>query len=136
MREVDLHRLPRPDNPAESTVAPRVPTWGYCQDISERKSERRFISTSNNLCTERQRRAKTIKDSSWFLRAGRHQRMWLCPASCMTHLYLAEIYEIKRFVEVTGRRSPQADSMVLFGAFCNFLCTRRKKEKRKKNVPK
>lgn len=57
---------------------------------------------------------------------------------CITHLYLEEIYEIIVFVEVTAswasprEQSPQADSMVLFGAFCNFLCIKNEK----KTVPK
>lgn len=40
------------------------------------------------------------------------------------------------FVEVTGvglaprSQSPQADSMVLFGDFCNFLCIKKTKKKK------
>lgn len=87
---------------------------------------------TNKLCTGMQQRLdpEAEKDHTLVLSETRAGSSAARRAErCMTHLYLEEIYEIKRFVEVTGSRSPQADSMVLFGAFCNFLCTRRKKTK-------
>lgn len=93
-----------------------------------------FALEGSSLDTEaeRDRTLIVLSQTQAGISAARHAER------CVTHLYLEEIYEIKRFVEVTGSRLPQADSMVLFGAFCNFLCTRRKNKnrKRKKNVPK
>lgn len=63
---------------------------------------------------------------------------------CMTHLILRREIWDNCFVEVTSAglasypqpASPQADSMVLFGAFCNFCVQKKKKKKKKITVPK
>lgn len=80
-------------------------------------------------------RLETKWRHSFFLRPGRHQRSFTCRAMYHAPILRRDIWD-NCFVEVTGPglascpppRSPQADSMVLFGAFCNFLCTKKKKK--------
>lgn len=75
----------------------------------------------------------------FFLRPGGHQRSFICRTMYHAPILRRDIWD-NRFVEVTGSGlasypqpgSPQADSMVLFGAFCNF-CVQKKE---KKTVPK
>lgn len=82
-------------------------------------------------------RLETKWRRSFFLRPGGHQRSFTCRAMYHAPILRRDIWD-NCFVEVTGPglasypppRSPQADSMVLFGAFCNFLCTRKKKKKK------
>lgn len=74
-----------------------------------------------------------------FLRPGGDQRSFICGTMYHAPILRRDIWE-NCFVEVTGSgsascpqpRSPQADSMVLFGAFCNFCVQKKKKE----TVPK
>lgn len=75
----------------------------------------------------------------WCLRPGGYQCSLICRIMYNTPILRRDIWD-NCFVEVTSSGlascpqpgSPQADSMVLFGAFCNF-CVQKKK---KKTVPK
>lgn len=73
--------------------------------------------------------------NSLFLRPGGNQCGFMCRTMYHAPVLRRDIWD-NCFVEVTGSglasypqpRSPQADSMVLFGAFCNF-CVQKKKRK-------
>lgn len=127
---------------AVRSAAPPAAKWGFYTDVVNKMESARFHfntqrmskipatnlalegSSSLDMEAERGRTLIVLSETRAGIGAARHAERRV------THLYLEEIYEIKRFVEVTGSRSPQADSMVLFGAFCNFLCTRRKKQQK------
>lgn len=70
------------------------------------------------------------------LRPGGYQRSSTCRTMYDAPILRRDIWD-NCFVEVTSSGlasypqpgSPQADSMVLFGAFCNFLCTKKIRKK-------
>lgn len=80
-------------------------------------------------------RLETKWKHSFFLRPGGYQRSFICRAMYHAPILRRDIWD-NCFVEVTGSGlasypqpgSPQADSMVLFGAFCNF-CVQKKEKK-------
>ncbi len=75
------------------------------------------------------------KVETFFLRPGGYQCSFICRTMYHAPILRRDIWD-NCFVEVTSSglasypqpASPQADSMVLFGAFCNF-CVQKKKKK-------